>query len=55
MTDGQVIGLTFLAPILVVCFWLWLTRPRSPRYDARVPKMQRRVTHNAFKSRAGIR
>jgi hypothetical protein len=55
MTDEQAIGLTFLAPIFVVWLWLWLTRPRSPKYDARVPKMQRRVTHNAFKSRAGIR
>jgi hypothetical protein len=55
MTDGQVIGLTFLAPILVVCFWLWLTRPRSPRYDAYVAASQRRITRNAAKERAGIR
>jgi hypothetical protein len=55
MTDEQVIGLTFLAPIFVVWLWLWLTRPRSPRYDARIPASQRRITRNAFKSRAGIR
>jgi hypothetical protein len=55
MSDGQVIGLTFLAPIFVVWLWLWLTRPRSPRYDARVPKMHRKITHNGFKSRMGAR
>jgi hypothetical protein len=55
MNDDQLVGFVFLIPTLVIVLWLWITRPRTPRYDARIPARQRRVTRNAFKSRAGIR
>lgn len=55
MTDAQVIGLAIFGPIGIAVLWAWITQPRKPKYDERVPRNHRRVTHNGFKSRIGAR
>ena len=56
MSDDLVIGLTFLAPTLLM-FVIVLIRSidkHRPQYDDDLPRRQRRVTRNGFKSRMGV-
>jgi hypothetical protein len=52
MTDGMVIGLTFITPTLILFAWAISRKPERRDY---VAERHRQITHRGFKSRAGMR
>jgi hypothetical protein len=52
MTDELVIGLTFMAPTLILFAWAISRKP--PKRDW-VAERHRKISHNGFKSRAGMK
>jgi hypothetical protein len=52
MTDGLIIGLTFLAPTLILFAWAVTRKPERRDW---VAERHRQITHRGLKSRAGMR